>query len=165
MLYTNAAFDPAACCVVNAARWVSSSKCEKANKYEWVKVKRQKKKHFNNLLSNRSRVSHAWILIQCQLHASNCCFFTIKEPRKNDSAGPIEWKCGEDHEITRVYFCLHLCPSYSCNCCDCSPPPHPFFKHINVLLSAVFIFICTDFSHILTQPVGGSLDSFWRHFF
>lgn len=39
--------------------------------------------------------------------------------------------------------------------------PPPFFKHINVLLSAVFIFICTDSSHILTQPVGGSLDSFW----
>lgn len=79
MLYTNAALVSAACCVVSAAWWVSSSKCEKGNKI-WMgkskKTKKQKKKkHLNNLLNNRSRASHAWILIQCQLHASNCCIF------------------------------------------------------------------------------------------
>lgn len=73
MLYTSAAFVSAACCLVNAAWWVSSSKCDKG-KQIWM-GKRKKPKHFNNLLKNCSRASHAWILIQCQLHASSCCIF------------------------------------------------------------------------------------------
>lgn len=59
MLYTSAAFVSAACCLVNAAWWVSSSKGDKGKQIWMGKSKKTKKKqNKKNILTTCWKTAH-----------------------------------------------------------------------------------------------------------